>query len=63
MENIERISVTISDGTRPFAQTAFNIPIFLGMTDNEEAVKDTLRVYSSDALDAVAEDFPVTTSE
>jgi hypothetical protein len=58
-----RINVTVIDGTRPFAESAFNVPLILGTTTNEEATKDTLKVYSSDDLDAIAEDFPVTTSE
>lgn len=61
--SLERISVTIFDATRPFAVDSFNIPLVLGTTVDEEAVKDTLKVYSSNDLDAVAVDFPTTTSE
>ena len=61
--SFQRISVTVIDGTRPFAESTFNIPLILGTTTDPEAVKDTIKVYSSDDLTAVAVDFPVTTAE
>lgn len=63
MTSFERIHVSVIDQTRPFAESAFNIPLILGMTDDPLAVKDTLCVYSTDSLTAIATDFPITTSE
>jgi len=59
----QRISVTVIDGTRPFAEAAFNIPLILGTTTDPQAAKDTLKVYSSDDLTAIAQDFPTDTPE
>ena len=59
----QRISVTVIDGTRPFAESAFNIPLILGTTSNAQAAKDTLKVYGSDDLTAIAADFPEDTAE
>ena len=61
--SLERISVTVIDSTRPFAVDSFNIPLVLGTTTEPTAVKDTLKVYSSNDLEAVAADFPTTTPE
>jgi|GEM_PF-3334430 len=60
---IQRINVSVIDGTRPWATAAFNIPLVLGTSVDPEAVKDTLKRYTSDDLVAVAADFPVTTPE
>ncbi len=60
---IERIHVSVIDGTRPFAVSTFNIPLILGTSTDPLAVKDTLKVYSSDDLTAIAADFPTTTAE
>ena len=62
-QTIERIHVSVIDQTRPFAQTAFNVPLILGTSSDPSAVKDTLCVYSTDDLAAIAADFPVTTPE
>jgi len=61
--SFERIHVSVVDRTRPLGETPFNIPLILGTTTDEEAVKDTLKIYSSDDLTAIAADFPTTTAE
>jgi len=61
--SFERIHVSVIDNTRPFATTPFNIPVIIGTSNDPEAVKDTLKKYSSDDITAVAADFPTDTPE
>ncbi len=63
MSSFERIHVSVVDRTRPLGEIPFNIPVIIGTTADEEAVKDTLKVYSSDDLTAIAADFPTDTPE
>lgn len=63
MSRFERIHVSVIDNTRPFATVPFNIPLIIGTTTDGEAVKDTLKIYASDDLTAIAADFPTDTPE
>jgi len=63
MSSFERIHVSVVDRTRPLGERPFNIPLIIGTSVDEEAVKDTLKVYSSDDLTAIAADFPTDTPE
>jgi len=60
---IERIHVSVVDKMRTFAEQPFNVVLVLGTTTDPEAVKDVLKTFTADNLDAVALDFPVATPE